>query len=98
MIIAVNWTESALADLKAIETYIARQSPQYGRSIVERIFHRTALLADFPRLGAIVPEYDSDLIRELIDNPYRLVYRIVDEVRVDVVAVVHGARRMPLGL
>jgi plasmid stabilization system protein ParE len=55
----VNWTEAALADLRAIETYIARHSPQYGRSMIERIFARTGQLADFPQLGAVVPEYEE---------------------------------------
>jgi plasmid stabilization system protein ParE len=90
----VNWTESALADLRAIEAYISRHSPQYGRSMVERIFARTGQLADFPQLGAMVPEYENESLRELLERPYRIVYRALPD-RIDVVAVVHAARRMP---
>ena len=93
----VNWTEAALADLQAIETYIGRHSLQYGRSMVERILDRSGQLADFPRLGAEVPEYADEALRELLENPYRIVYRVYED-RIDVVAVVHGARRMPRGL
>jgi toxin ParE1/3/4 len=93
----VNWTVAALADLRAIEAYIARHSRQYGRGMVERIFARTGQLIDFPRLGALVPEYEDESLRELIESPYGIVYRVHDD-RVDVVAVVHGARRMPRGL
>ncbi len=93
----VNWTEAALADLAAVEAYIARHSPQYGRAMVERIFGHTERLADFPQSGAVVPEYDDESLRELVENPYRIVYRVYPD-RVDVVAVVHGARRMPRGL
>ncbi len=89
----VNWTESALADLQAIVENIARHSPQYGRSMVARIFARTGQLGDFPRLGAEVPEYADESLRELLEGPYRIVYRVYED-RVDVVAVVHGARRM----
>ncbi len=92
----VNWTEAALADLQAIEAYIARRSPQYGRSLVERLFASTGRLADFPQLGAEVPEYEDESLRELLESPYRVVYRVYVD-RVDVVAVVHGARRMPQG-
>ena len=53
----VNWTEAALADLRAIEAYIARHSPLYGRGMVERIFARTGQSADFSQSGAVVPEY-----------------------------------------
>jgi len=90
----VNWTEAALADLQAIERYIARHSPQYGRSMVERIFARTERLTDSPQLGAEVPEFDDTSLRELLESPYRIVYQVYAQ-RVDVVAVVHGARRMP---
>ncbi len=93
----VNWTEAALADLRAIEAYIARHSPQYGRGMVERIFARTGQLADFPQSGTVVPEYEEDSLRELFENPYRIVYRVYQD-RVDVAAVVHGARQMPRGL
>ncbi len=93
----VNGTEAALADPRAVEAYIARHSPQYGRGTVERIFARTGQLADHPRLGAEVPEYEDESLRELLENPYRIVYRVYED-RVDVVAVVHGARRMPRGL
>jgi plasmid stabilization system protein ParE len=90
----VNWTEAALADLQAIEAYLARHSPRYGRSMVERIFAHTEQLVDFPQLGAVVPEYEDESLRELLESPYRIVYRVYVD-RVDVVAVVHGARRMP---
>ncbi len=93
----VNWTEAALADLRAIDAYISHHSPQYGRSMVDRIFARSGVLADFPRLGAAVPEYADDALRELFEDPYRIVYRVSED-RVDVVAIVHTSRRMPRGL
>ncbi len=93
----VNWTEAALADLVTIESYIARHSQQYGRALAERIFTRTEQLADFSQLGARVPEYDEESLRELFESPYRIVYRVCED-RIDVLAVVHGARRMPGGL
>ena len=37
----VHWTESALADLEAVEANIARHSQHYVRSLVERIFARS---------------------------------------------------------
>ncbi len=90
----VNWTESALADLQAIESYLSRHSPKYARSLVERVLARTERLADFPQLGRQVPEFADASLRELIESPYRIVYRI-NESEVDVLAVVHGARRLP---
>lgn len=93
----VRWTESALADLQAIEVYIGRHSPQYAQGMVERIFDRSATLADQPRIGPLVPEYGDESLRELFEDPYRIVYRIHGD-QIDIVAVVHAARRMPRGL
>jgi len=94
----VHWTEAGLTDLRAAEAYVARHSPQYAYSLVERIFDRSAQLAAQPRLGSLVPEYDEETLRELFEHPYRIIYRIVSEEQIDVVAVVHAARRMPRGL
>lgn len=93
----VHWTEAALADVRAAEAYVARHSPQYARALVERIFDRSGQLADLPLLGAAVPEYDDESLRELFEGPYRIIYRVLDQ-QVDIVAVVHAARRLPRGL
>lgn len=63
----VHWTEAALSDLRAIETYIVRHSPQYAHSMIERIFARSEELAQYPQLGPVVPEYDDEALRELFE-------------------------------
>ena len=93
----VYWTEAALADLRAVEAYIGRHSPRYARGMVERIFARSESLSTLPRLGSIVPEYEEETLRELLERPYRIVYRIMDR-RIDILAIVHAARRLPRGL
>jgi hypothetical protein len=55
MTVAVNWTETALADLQAIEAYIARQSPQYGRAMVERIITAQRCYQSFHALERLFP-------------------------------------------
>jgi toxin ParE1/3/4 len=39
----------------------------------------------------MVPEYQAEDIRELIEKPYRIIYRVKQD-RIDVLAVIHGAR------
>lgn len=92
----VRWTESGLADLRDVEASIARHSVQYSRGMVERIFGRCKLLEAHPRLGAIVPEFEDESLRELFEGPYRIVYRVGDG-QVEVLAVVHAARKLPRG-
>jgi len=75
----VHWTESALADLQAVEMYIARHSPQFAHGMVDRILARSGQLETHPRLGAIVPDYDDEALRELFEDPYRIVYRVGED-------------------
>ena len=90
----VNWTEAALGDLRALHEFIARRSPGYANAMVQRIIARTASLSQHPLIGAIVPEYDSDEIREVLESPYRIIYRSLPG-QIDIVAVIHAARNAP---
>lgn len=90
----VEWSEQAAAQLQAIRDYLARSSPGYAQTLAERIIQRTEMLADFPLLGAEVAEYGDESLRELLEHPYRLLYRVSAE-QVQIVAVVHAARRLP---
>jgi toxin ParE1/3/4 len=65
----VVWTSNAKRELLAIHDFIAQNSPRYARGMVDRITRRTERLAQFPGLGAVVPEYEADTIRELFEHP-----------------------------
>ena len=43
----------------------------------------------------MVPEYEKNQIREVIDGPYRIIYYIKPD-RIDVLAVIHGAQDIRL--
>ena len=62
--------------------------------MVDRITRRSQQIADQPLSGRSVPEYQTDDIRELIEKPYRIIYRIKAD-QFDVVAVIHGACLLP---
>ena len=54
---------------------------------------RSIQIATFPFSGRMVPEYELNEIREVIEGPYRIIYLIESEQRkVEVLAVIHGAR------
>ena len=94
--VPVIWAEPALADLEEIYRFIAKDSPQYARSMVERLTTAAARLGDFPQLGEIVPQFAQRNYRQLAVGAYRLVYREdVHEGRVIVLAAIHGARDFP---
>jgi len=54
-------------------------------------------LETFPESGRIVPELFTDIYREIVVSPYRVVYRYhAASNRVRVLAVVHENRTLPL--
>ena len=90
----VYWTDKALSQLDAIYEYIAQDVPIYALSVVDKITARSAQLSAFPQSGRAIPEYEDVELRELIEPPYRLLYRVNGE-RIDVIAIFHGAQRLP---
>lgn len=77
----VIWSETAHADLIRIIEYIARGSPANAKKIVKNIKEKAANLYLSPQRGRIVPELHDQGIshyRELIINPWRLMYRMTD--------------------
>jgi addiction module RelE/StbE family toxin len=90
----VYWTENAIEHLANIYEYISLNSPVYAKGMVDRITRRSSQIADSPLSGRMVPEYQAPDIRELIEKPYRIIYRIKQD-QIDVLAVIHGAQLMP---
>jgi addiction module RelE/StbE family toxin len=93
----VHWTDSALKHLLDIYEYISQNSPFYAKRMVDRLTKRSEQIADFPISGRNVPEYPAEDIRELIEKPYRIIYRIKPD-QIDVLAVVHGAQLLNLDI
>ena len=87
----VHWTDTAVVHLVAIYERIAQDAPVYAQRMIDRLTERSEQIATFPESGRMVPEYEAPDIREVIESPYRIIYRIkVDQI--DVLAVVHGAQ------
>ncbi|MHC5614403.1 MAG: type II toxin-antitoxin system RelE/ParE family toxin [Nostoc sp.] len=86
----VYWTATAVENLSAIYTYITQTSPQYAARIVDRITRRSEQITSFPLSGRIVPEFETEEIREVIEGSYRIIYYIKPE-QIDVLAIIHGS-------
>ena len=89
----VVWTSTALADVEAIEDFIARASPSAAFRLGSNLISRTnRLLADHPLSGR---QGRVDGTRELVvtGTAYIVVYRLSHDA--EILAIVHGARRWP---
>lgn len=90
---ALRWTEHAVAQLASIAEYVSISSPVYAEHLVDRIARRLDQAREFPESGRVVPEFASADIRELIEWPYRLVYRVHADA-VEVLSVLHGRQEL----
>lgn len=96
----VLWTDAASAQLELIHNYVARTSSEYAQRIVDQLTNRSKHIADFPFSGRMVPEYELNLVRELIEGSYRIIYLIkTEKEQIEVLAVIHTSRERlkPLG-
>lgn len=87
----VSWSRRALKDVEGIAEYIAADSPTYSGIVVKKIISQTRVLAQLPRCGRKVPEFDDENVRELIVYSYRVIYRVLED-EVLIAAVIHGKR------
>jgi len=92
----VRWTETARRDLDLIVDYIAEDSLGNALAVLDRLEQRAESLSDSAGRGRVVPELRSvDVYQylELIESPWRIIYRIQGR-EVFVVAVLDGRRRL----
>ncbi len=90
----IDWSGNAIAHLNAIYEYIAKDSSFYAQRVVDRLTRRSEQLATLPMSGRMVPEYGLEEVRELLERPYRIIYRLWPD-RIEILAVIHSAQRLP---
>jgi plasmid stabilization system protein ParE len=89
-------TPQAEEDLRDVEIFIGRRSPQDAVRFCNALAGRALSLANFPSIGRLVPELDDPAIREIIHGSYRIVYELRAEPdRVFVLRFWHAARGVP---
>ena len=90
--VQINWTLQATSDLKDIAEYISKDSKNYAKLQIVRIRFRTIILTSQLYSGRIVMEIGKNNIRELIEGNYRIIYKVVNDSRVDILTIHHSAR------
>lgn len=74
----VIWTPFAQADLKAIHSRIAKDSPLNAKKVAADIVNKTNATLSLPHdaLGKKVPEFDRDDLREIHIHAWRVIYHV----------------------
>ena len=92
----VIWSDEAIADLATIVGYVAADNRTAAAKLGLEIFSRTRLLTDFPQIGRVVPEENNTSVREIIVEPYRVIYELNRNGQTaDILRVWHAARGRP---
>jgi|SRR5882672_932186 len=89
----VVWTARARSRLNEIHDYIAPQSSERALAMVERILLRVERLASAPRSGARLSTFRDDEVRELLERPYRVIYRVTRD-RLEILTIKHFRQRL----
>jgi len=91
--VRVEWQARARQDTVELIAYVEIHNPVAALAVLKEIRRQVAALVEHPFLGRPGRRRDT---RELVINgtPYIAAYRIVGEV-VQVIRVLHGARRWP---
>jgi toxin ParE1/3/4 len=90
----VVWSPRSLRDLESIRDFIAEDSPHYAELVVSRLLASVERLTTFPESGRILPELQRPEVREVIHAPFRIVYRLRDDV-VEIATVFRSSRLFP---
>jgi toxin ParE1/3/4 len=92
----ILWRPTALLGLEAARDYIATSNPAAAKQIHEAILSAVGCLADFPHLGRAGGVSGT---RELVvpGTPFVVAYAASDG-DIDIIAILHGARKWPASL
>ncbi len=89
----IVWSPTAVEDLKHLRSYIANDDPGAAAKVAKAILEGVENLREHPSMGrpGRVPHTRELVItRTPLIVPYRLLER-----RIEIIAVLHGARRWP---
>ncbi|HVA90951.1 MAG TPA: type II toxin-antitoxin system RelE/ParE family toxin [Chloroflexota bacterium] len=78
---ALRWSDSAIADLKRIQGYIARDSPKEAQRVVGTVFRAAEGLVTLPFVGHAGPDVEGERERPLSQGGYVLLYRVIADHR-----------------
>lgn len=88
------WSKRAADDLELIGDFISRHAPERARSHVQVLIDRAKQAAHLPRSGCIVPEFQDDTLREIIEGNYRIAYEICSAKKTVVVLTVFEGHKL----
>jgi toxin ParE1/3/4 len=92
----ISFAASAVKDLENMRAwYVEQHVPEVGERLLVELVSSIETLADFPESGRVVPEFALPQLREIIHQPFRIVYR-VGQGRVRIVRIWRSERLLKM--
>jgi toxin ParE1/3/4 len=94
---SVVWTGVATRDVERLAAYLLDEAPLRASQIIDRIISPGDSLEFFPERGRVPPELrgiGDRTWREVQEPPWRIIYRIVSNRRVEIHGVLDGRRSL----
>jgi toxin ParE1/3/4 len=91
--VKIIWTHFALDDLKQIHDFISKDSKVYADKVIDQIIELTSQLEKLPLSGRSVPEFQTEILRELIFGRYRIIYRMSSD-QISIIRIYHSSRQL----
>ncbi len=90
----VVWSPTARRQLHAAVDVVGEDRPQAALAWLDGLVERTELLRELPVQGRVVPEWGEETVREVMYDPYRVVYEIRDD-RIEILVLSHYRQEFP---
>ena len=84
----IAWSQGAHLELDEAIAHVAEHAPSAALGLLGRILDAAASLDALTERGRVVPERDDESIRELLVEPFRLLYS-VGEAEVVILGLIH---------
>jgi len=85
----VLWSGPAALELEAALDYIALDNREAADRLAGQVFKAVSRLQEFPSSGRMVPELDDARLREIVREPFRVIYQQHNDT-VEILAVVRA--------
>jgi len=83
------WAPQAREQVADAFTYISAERPSAALRWFDEVVDRAGSLSAFPDMGRMMPEVGRPEVREILVQPYRLIYRR-DPERIVIIGVFHS--------
>lgn len=88
------WSPTAQRQLHSAIDRFGEDHPQAALAWLDGLISRVELLKAHPEQGRVVPEWGEPVVREVMYEPYRVVYEIFDD-RVEILVLSHFRQSFP---